>query len=286
MLSFNFNRGEFIKVELLAEHIGAEITDISIDSLDESQISEIKQAWLKHKVLVFRDQDISIKSHIEFGKLFGDLEIHPFADNHEDYPEVIVLEAGGETSRQHYNAAQDWHIDVSFREKPPTGSILRGKVIPEYGGDTHFANASIAYQMLDPEIRKRVDSLFAVNDYTKMFGPSTRFNDEKSHKENSKKFPPVLHPVIRSHPETGHRSIFTNNFFTSHIDGISSEESDYLLGKLAEAIRNPDLHLRIKWEPETFVMWDNRCVQHVASDDFLPSYRRMERVTIAGDRPY
>ena len=90
LLSINFNRGEIMKVELLAEHIGAEITDISIDSLDERQISEIKQAWLKHKVLVFRDQDISIKSHIEFGKLFGDLEIHPFADNHEDYPEVIV----------------------------------------------------------------------------------------------------------------------------------------------------------------------------------------------------
>ena len=91
----HLNIGNQMKVKLLAENIGAEITDISIDSLDESQINEIKQAWLKHKVLVFRDQDISIKSHIEFGKLFGDLEIHPFADNHEDYPEVIVLEAGG-----------------------------------------------------------------------------------------------------------------------------------------------------------------------------------------------
>ena len=275
-----------MKLKQLSEHIGAEITEVSIDSLDEAAINEIKEAWLTHKVLVFRNQDISIKAHIKFGKHFGDLEIHPFADNHEDHPEVIVLEAGGETSRQYYHAAQDWHIDVSFREKPPTGSILRGRTIPESGGDTHFTNATVAFERLDSDVRQRVDSLLAVNDYTKMFGPSTRFNDEQSHKENTKKYPPVLHPVIRTHPETGHRSIFTNNFFTSHINGIDTEESDYLLATLAEAIRDPDLHFSVKWESDTFVMWDNRCVQHVATDDFLPSYRRMERVTIAGDRPF
>ena len=167
------------------------------------------------------------------------------------------------------------------------GSILRGKVIPEKGGDTRFSNAAaLAYENLDPEIKARVDELSAVNDYTKMFGPSTRFNSEESHEENIKEYPPVLHPVIRTHPETGKRSIFTNNFFTSHIEGVDGEESDYLLGKLAEAIRDPSIQFRVQWEPETFVMWDNRCVHHVATDDFLPLFRRMERVTISGDRPY
>ena len=209
-----------MKIKKLTEHIGAEISEIRIDSLEQSEVDEIKEAWLAHKVLVFRNQPISVEAHIAFGKHFGELEIHPFADNLEDYPEIIVLEAGGDSPRQNYNAAQDWHIDVSFREKPPMGSVLRGKAIPEHGGDTHFANAAVAYERLDPDIRSRVDDLFAVNDYTKMFGPSTRFNSEESHEENKTKFPPVLHPVIRTHPETGHRSIFTNNFFTSHIDGL------------------------------------------------------------------
>ena len=253
---------------------------------DRSEVDEIKEAWLAHKVLVFRNQPISVEAHIAFGKHFGELEIHPFADNLDDYPEIIVLEAGGDSPRQNYNAAQDWHIDVSFREKPPMGSILRGKSIPEHGGDTHFANAAAAYERLDSNLKSRVDDLFAVNDYTKMFGPSTRFNSDESHEENKTKFPPVLHPVIRTHPETGLRSIFTNNFFTSHIDGLDREESEYLLAELAEAVRDEELHFSVQWQPETFVMWDNRCVQHVATDDFLPLYRRMERVTIAGDRPF
>ena len=275
-----------MKIQPLSEHIGAEISGIQLDNLNQDAVAEIKQAWLEHKVLVFRDQKISTEAHIAFGKNFGELEIHPFADNLEDHPEIIVLEAGGDSPRQNYNAAKDWHIDVSFREKPPMGSILRGKVIPAKGGDTQFSNAAAAYEKLQPEIKARVDKLSAVNDYTKMFGPTTRFNSEESHEDNIKEFPPVLHPVIRTHPETGKRSIFTNNFFTSHIEDVDGEESDYLLSKLAEAIRDTSIQFRVQWEPETFVMWDNRCVQHVATDDFLPLFRRMERVTISGDRPY
>ena len=156
-----------MKIKKLTEHIGAEIFDIRIDSLEQSEVDEIKDAWLAHKVLVFRNQPISVEAHIAFGKHFGELEIHPFADNLEDYPEIIVLEAGGDSPRQNYNAAQDWHIDVSFREKPPLGSVLRGKTIPKHGGDTHFANAAAAYERLDSDIKSRVDDLFAVNDYTK-----------------------------------------------------------------------------------------------------------------------
>ena len=275
-----------MEIQKLSNHIGAQINEVDIANLSTEEVAGIKQAWLDHKVLVFRDQHISTSEHIAFGTLFGNLEIHPFAENLEDHPEVIVLEAGGDSPRQTYNAAKDWHIDVSFREKPPMGSILRGKVIPETGGDTCFSSSSAAYEKLNSDVKDRVDQLFAVNDYTKMFGPSSRFNDDDSHAENIKKYPPVLHPAIRTHPETGGRSIFTNNFFTSHIDGVDADESQYLLEQLAEAIRDSSVQFRVKWEAETFVMWDNRCVHHVAMDDFLPLYRRMERVTIAGDRPF
>ena len=235
-----------MKIQPLSEHIGAEISGIQLDNLNQDAVAEIKQAWLEHKVLVFRDQKISTQAHIAFGKNFGELEIHPFADNLEDHPEIIVLEAGGDSPRQNYNAAKDWHIDVSFREKPPMGSILRGKVIPAKGGDTQFANAAAAYEKLQPEIKARVDKLSAVNDYTKMFGPTTRFNSEESHEDNIKEFPPVLHPVIRTHPETGTRSIFTNNFFTSHIEDVDGEESDFLLSQLDEAMRDTRIQFRAK----------------------------------------
>ena len=141
-----------MNVNKLSEYIGAEISQLDLGNLSSTEIKEVKQAWLTHKVLVFRNQNISTDNHINFGRYFGELEIHPFADNLEAYPEVILLEAGGDSIRQEYKAAEDWHIDVSFREKPPMGSILRGKVIPETGGDTLFSNAAAAYEKLDLDI--------------------------------------------------------------------------------------------------------------------------------------
>ena len=141
-----------MNVNKLSEYIGAEISQLDLGNLSSKEIKEVKQAWLTHKVLVFRNQNISTDNHINFGRYFGELEIHPFADNLEAYPEVILLEAGGDSIRQEYKAAEDWHIDVSFREKPPMGSILRGKVIPETGGDTLFSNAAAAYEKLDLDI--------------------------------------------------------------------------------------------------------------------------------------
>ena len=163
------------------------------------------------------------------------------------------------------------------------GSILRGRVIPDVGGDTSFANASAAYNRLKADVQSRVDSLYAIHDFSRTFGQRMSKEERKKKQEE---YPPARHPVIRTHPVTGERSIYTNRPFVSHIEGIEDEESRYLLRVLEQAMLDPSIQCRIKWEVDTVVMWDNRIVQHHASNDFYPQTRHVERVTVIGDRPF
>ena len=262
----------------LTGFVGAEITGINLAQTTKEEIQAIKEAWLKHKVLVFRDQDITRQEHIAFGKNFGKLEVHPFAPHPKKYPEIVKIISNDKVQY----AASNWHSDVTWRQKPSMGSILRGRTIPEVGGDTSFANTAEAYNRLDPKIKDRVDSLYAIHDFSKTFG---RNMSEKEREEKQRKYPPARHPVIRTHPETGERGIYTNKPFVSHIEGIANEESEYLLKSLHHAIQSPSVQCRIKWEVDTVVMWDNRIVQHQASNDFYPQNRHVERVTIIGTKP-
>ena len=172
---------------------------------------------------------------------------------------------------------------MTWREEPSLGSILRGVVIPETGGDTCFASAAAAYELLPDEIKSQIDDLHAIHDFTKSIGE--KFNDEER-RELQQKYPPARHPVVRTHPETGERSIYTNGYHTDYIEGVSPEESEKLLALLEKAIMSPTVQFRLKWEVDTFVMWDNRSSQHAVAADFYPDERIVERVTIIGDRPF
>ena len=268
-----------MEVRPITVFIGAEISDIDIGKVNTEEIKAIKQAWLKHKVLVFRDQNITREEHISFGKHFGQLEVHPFAPHPDNYPEIVKIISNEKIQY----AASNWHSDVTWRQEPSMGSILRGKVIPEVGGDTSFANTAEAYKRLDSEIRNRVDSLYAIHDFSQAFGKKMTREEKKTKQEE---FPPARHPVIRTHPITGERGIYTNKAFVSHIEGVSPEESSYLLKALELSMLDPSVQCRIKWQEDTIVMWDNRIVQHHASNDFYPNHRHVERVTIIGDRPF
>ncbi len=260
-------------------YIGAEISDVQVGDLDRDEIAAIKKAWLEHKILVFRDQNITREQHIAFGKYFGDLEVHPFAPSPENYPEIVEIVSNDKFQY----AASNWHSDVTWRQEPSMGSILRGRSIPNVGGDTSFANAAEAYNRLNPDVKSRVDSLYAIHDFTKTFGKRMSPEERKSKQEE---YPPARHPVIRTHPVTGERCIYTNRPFVTHIEGVDEDESRYLLGALESAILDPSIQCRIRWEINTIVMWDNRIVQHHASNDFYPKSRHVERVTIIGDRPF
>ncbi len=258
---------------------GAEVTGVDMAEVDADTRDRLRKGWMEHKVLVLRDQHITTEQHIAFGRLFGELEIHPFATGHRDHPEIVRIRSNEEIQY----AASNWHSDVTWRLEPSMGSILRGVEIPPVGGDTCFADATAAYERLPDDWKERVDGLFAVHDFSKTFG---RRLDAEERAEKQKEYPPARHPVIRTHPETGAKAIYTNRPFVSHIEGVDAEESTRILDRLERSIMDPSVQCRIRWAPDTFVMWDNRAVQHYATNDFWPETRHVERVTIVGDRPF
>ena len=271
-----------IGVQALTATLGAEVTGVDLADVDAATLEALKKAWLEHKVLVLRDQHVTHEQHIAFGRQFGELEIHPFAtgtlgdSGHEEIVQIT-------STAERLVAANTWHSDVTWREVPSMGSILRGVVIPQVGGDTCFADTTAAYDRLSDDWKARVDNKFAVHDFMRTFGrgvPAEKLEEMRS------AYPPARHPVIRTHPETGARGIYTNRQFTSHVDSVDADESEAILRRLERSVMDPSVQCRIRWEVDTFVMWDNRAVQHYATDDYWPETRTVERVTVVGDRPY
>lgn len=259
--------------------LGAEVTGVDMATADSALCDELRKGWIKHKVLILRDQHCSVDEHIAFGRRFGELEIHPFAGSMEDHPEIVAIHSGADFKY----AASNWHSDVTWREKPSMGSILRGVIVPPAGGDTVFADAVAAYDRLTPEWKERIEGLTATHDFVKVFGGRLT---EEERAEKRKEYPVAHHPVVRTHPETGAKGIYTNRSFVTHIDGVSAEESEAILNHLERSIMNPSVQCRIRWQVGTVVMWDNRSTQHFATNDFFPLERRVERVTVVGDRPF
>lgn len=259
--------------------IGAEIHGIDLRSeISDGTIAEVRNALLRHKVIFFRDQNISRKQHIDFAARFGALEIHPATPKDQVNPEVLRI-AHGPDSRGSENL---WHSDVTWRSEPSLGSLLRSIEVPPFGGDTLFSNMEAAYDGLSPKLREWVSTLTAVHDIARVFARKLNKAPEELHA----KFPPQEHPVVRTHPETGRRTLYVNSAFTSHIVGLSSKESTWLLDHLYAQAAVPEYQCRFVWQPNSIAFWDNRACQHYAASDYFPAVRIMERVTVAGEKPY
>jgi taurine dioxygenase len=248
------------------------------EPLDDETFAEIERAHLDYKVIFFRDQDLTIGQHLAFARRFGELEEHPFLPAKDGYGEVIRF-AKDETTVGYENI---WHSDVSWREVPSLGSVLRAVEVPDVGGDTLFSDMEAAYESLDDEVKERIEGRTAVHDFTHSFG---RALDPETLAERQEQFPAVEHPVVRTHPATGRRSIYVNAIFTSHIVGLDPDESDRLLDLLCRQAAFPEYQCRFRWRKNSIAFWDNRAVQHYAANDYWPRTRVMERVTIIGDRP-
>ncbi|ALE16200.1 Alpha-ketoglutarate-dependent taurine dioxygenase [Altererythrobacter epoxidivorans] len=268
-----------LDVRPMTPAIGAEIHGVNLGASDiASRIPEIRAALLRYGVVFFRDQEMTQEQHIAFARHFGDLEIHPATPKDQENPEVLRI-VHGPNSRGSEN---NWHSDVTWRECPSLGSILYAREVPECGGDTLFANMHLAYERLSEKMQQFCEGLTAVHDIARVFAKRLGKTPEELHE----KYPPMRHPVIRTHPETGERAIYVNTGFTSHIEGLSRKESDWLLDHLYKTAWDVEVQCRFRWQPNSVAFWDNRVCQHFAVSDYFPARRVMERVTIAGDRPY
>lgn len=271
----DYNR---FRVEPLTGTIGAEIAGVDLRELDDEVIAELHDAWMSHKVLFFRDQDLTQAQHVAYGQSFGELEIHPFTRNVTEHPEVIVLESTAER----FQAAETWHSDVSFRECPPLGSVLLGRIVPPYSGDTCFANMELAYELLPDSLKDDIDGMYAIHSFVKAFGPNMSAEERE---QAALDYPDQKHPIVRTHPVTGAKILYINRSFVLTIDGMTPEESRSLRYRLYEQSMLPEVQCRFRWRPGSIAQWDNRCTQHYAVPDHGGRHRRMERVTLVGDRP-
>ena len=252
--------------------------------LTKEQLKDlIYEALLVYKVIFFRNQDLTTEEHLDFSNNFGELEVHPFAPHKEDFPEVLKI-THNKKSRGRENT---WHSDVTWREKPSLGSVLRMIEKPDHGGDTLFADMYAAYDDLNDDIKDTLEGAIAVHDFA---GFRDRLIKEGKSQEEieafNEKYPMPEHPVIRTHPDTKKKVIYVNRAFTQYIKGWKKQDSDSMLQFLYSRASIPEYQCRFKWENNSIAFWDNRACQHYAASDYWPNIRKVERVTIIGDRPY
>ncbi len=272
-----------IEVEFMSPLVGATLSGVDLRKPIGAEMARaIQDLLVERKVLFFRDQDLTTEQHLEFARHFGKLEVHPFAPCKPGYPEVLAI-THDEKSKGRENV---WHTDVTWRLEPSLGSILRALEVPAMGGDTLFANMEAAYDDLDDEIKEKIDGAVAVHD----FGHFRTMLKNKGHTPEeieafNRKYPMAEHPVVRTHPENGRKSIYVNKAFTQYIKGMDRAESDALLQFLYARAAIPEYQCRFRWQKNSIAFWDNRASQHYAVSDYWPALRRMERVTIIGDKP-
>ena len=266
-----------IAIRKLTPAIGAEISGVDLSRpLSNSDVDALHEALMAHQVIFFRDQHMSVEQHKAFGRLFGELVVHPAAKAEIDgHPEIRVVHAD-QTSKS--VTGEVWHSDMSCEPEPPMGSILHMLETPDTGGDTAFANMYLAYEALSQPIKRLVGELSA-------FHTSAHVYSRGAYSRADKKFPETVHPIVRTHPITGRKCLFVNRGFTTRIEGLKRHESDALLEMLLRHVETPEFQCRFQWRKHSVAFWDNRCALHRATFDYFPQVRHAHRVTIKGDRP-
>ncbi len=273
-----------LKIIPIAGALGAEIHGIDLShTLSAEDSLRIRKILNEYEVIFFRKQNISAKRQKALALSFGPLQTHPAYDTVEGFPEITILESTPEKPTK----IEAWHADMTFRQHPPMATVLKSVIVPVKGGDTLWASMTNAYNGLSYPMQGFLEGLTAIHDFSHGFKESLA---EEGGRERLADVvaanPPVLHPVIRTHPETGKKLIFVNSLFTTHIEGMRPKESEALLNFLFEHIETPEYSCRFKWQEHSIAIWDNRSTQHKPINDYFPAHRRLERITIDGDKPY
>jgi taurine dioxygenase len=271
---------ETIEIDKLTPIIGAEIGGVDLSQpLGNRTIDEIHRALAENSVIFFRDQHISQDQHLAFGRLFGELHIHPAAPTEPGKPALMIIHADKNSPRAN---GEGWHTDVSCDVEPPMGSILYIKTCPPKGGDTLFASMYAAYEALSDRMKAYLAGMTAIHDGEDAYrGTYANYGVQ-----DKPVYPRAEHPVIRTHPVTGKKALYVNRGFTKRLVGVPRDESEGILHYLFEHMANPLFQCRFRWRENSIAFWDNRCVQHRAMWDYWPHTRSGNRVTVAGDKPY
>lgn len=281
-----------LDVRPLTSVIGAEIRGLDLrEPLDPPLVRELTDALVQWKVLFFRDQPLTRDQHVAFGRAFGELTPgHPIQVSPDDHAEILVVDTRRQRATFGHTEARPfgpprrtlggWHTDITFVANPATASILRGVVIPPYGGDTLWTNLVAAYEDLSAPIQRLLDGLQAVHVWHGYDGETRPDHDPAAP-------PSAVHPVVRVHPVSGERALFVNPVFTRYVVGLSDRESRGLLDLLFDQIARPQFAVRFHWEPDSIAFWDNRSTAHLGPVDLATAEfdRRVERVTVVGEVP-
>ncbi len=271
---------ETITVDKLTPIIGAEIGGIDLSSpLSNRQQDEIHRALAENLVIFFRDQHLSPAQHMAFGRLFGDLHLHPAAPYEAGMPEMMIIHSDKNSPRAN---GEGWHTDVSCDVEPPMGSILHIKKCPPKGGDTLFASMYAAYEALSDRMKKYLEGMTAIHDGEHVY----RGLFKGLGVADKPVYPRAEHPVVRTHPVTGRKGLYVNAGFTTSLVGVPRDEGDAIIHYLYRHMENPLFQCRFRWRENSIAFWDNRCTQHRAMWDYWPNTRSGHRVTVKGDKPF
>lgn len=274
-----------LEIKPLTGSCGAEVFGVDIaQPLSDKTVGAIRQALLDHCVIFFREQNLTPETHRVFTRQFGDVVSNPLYSHVEGYPDImpVIREAGDK-----YVIGDTWHSDMSYMEVPPLGSLLYAREVPEYGGDTLFSNMYLAYETLPEPLKEMIEGRNAYHSDRYLTSRISERNAGRSTqlKADLKEEHIALHPIVRTHEETGKKCLYVNFPFTWSIEGLSREESLPLLSQLYAHTSRPEFTCRFRWRKGSLAFWDNRCAMHYACDDYQGKRREMHRMTVAGTRP-
>jgi len=269
--------------------LGAEIAGLDLSgNLSERQAGDVRNAFLEHKVLFFRNQTLDPETQLIFARVIGTPDIYPFIQGLPGTPEVIEIL---KTETDKVNFGGGWHSDTAYMEAPALGTILHGLEVPDVGGDTLFANTALAYRALSEGLKRTLANLRGINSSDAGYqggraAGMARIDGMKASYRSDSGGYEAEHPVVRTHPETGEKSLYLSRAHTVRFVGMTAEESRLLIESLAAHITRPEFTCRFRWTPGAVALWDNRTTQHCALNDYHGKRRRMRRVTLKGERPH
>ena len=271
-----------IEVKPIAGALGAEIAGVDMSKeLDDEVVGEIRHAWLEHLVIFLRDQTVTPQQQLTFARRFGAPVEYPQL---KGLPEAPMITPVVKLEHERNNFGGIWHSDTTYLEIPPMASMLLAREVPPYGGDTMFANQYLAYDALSDGLKKTLDGLVGVSSSAKADVTKTREDRMKAAGEQLKILE-AEHPLVRTHPETGRKALYTSVAHTAHIKDWTEKESLPLLEFLWDHQTRPEFTCRFQWRPGSLAFWDNRCAMHNPINDYHGFRRVMHRITLAGDAP-